>query len=419
MSLATVRSSRSIYTLITVGSLLVGLVAVIRGTSAFVTPADSDLHNYFFKSADQILQGHPGSIYIARGDPPLQDIPNDDPPLIDFLIAPVLALARLISSDFRLQVAIVCLPFLLAVPLLGTLTLRALRGVAPSATAAQRQLVYALICFSPLLWIAFAPWGHLEIPLMLCALIGTMLALQSRRDLLAGFLAAVALFTSLTALFPLLALLALLVATGHGRTAVRVVVVSAVVFAVAMSPFLLADRHDTVYSLITWRPSRSIGGNSIWALVNVDRPASLASLLRRLDTPAMVLFAAAAGWFAGRRLGVSLFGADAWAVMAVGALALPMLVKANWPYYYAAPFVLLLVWESARLGRADRSRALPVVSIIFLAVTSILVQYIGMQSIGLGDRVITGITEFVAMAATALVVMHLVASAPSTEQTVL
>jgi hypothetical protein len=48
-----------------------------------------------------------------------------------------------------------------------------------------------------------------------------------------------------------------------------------------------------------------------------------------------------------------------------------------------------------------------------------LVQYIGMQSIGLGDRVITGITEFVAMAATALVVMHLVASAPSTEQTVL
>jgi hypothetical protein len=417
--MAALRSSRSVYTLITVASLLVGLVAVIRGTSAFVTPADSDLHNYFFKSADQILQGHPGSIYAARGDAPLQDIPNDDPPLIDFLIAPMLALARLISSDFRVQVAIVCLPFLLAVPVLGTLTVRALRNVTPGATTAQRQLVYALICFSPLLWIAFSPWGHLEIPLMLCALIGTLLALQSRRDLLAGFLAAVALFTSLTALFPLLALLALLVTTGHRRTALRVLVVSAVVFALAMSPFLLADRHDTVYSLVTWRPSRAIGGNSIWALVNVDRPASLASLLRRLDTPAMVLFAAATGWFAGRRLGVGLYGPDAWAVMAVGALALPMLVKANWPYYYAAPFVLLLVWESARLSRADRNRVVPVVSVAFLAVTSTLVQYIGMQSIGLGDRVMTGVTEFVAMVATALIVMHVVASAPSREQAVL
>lgn len=401
------------FTLLSVSAVVVGLVAVIRGTSAFVVPGDSDLHNYFFKSADQILQGHPGSIYAARGDAPLQYIPNDDPPLVDFVIAPVLAVARVLSSDYRVQVALVCLPFLLAVPLLGAITMRALRAVAPHAGEAQRQVVLALIYLSPLVWLAYSPWGHLEIPLMLCALLGTMLALRSGRDTLAGLLAALTLLTSLTALFPLLAVFALLLACGEMRRAARVLVIAGVAFLVAMSPFLLLDRQDTVYSLITWRPKRAIGGNSIWAVVNVDRPAAIAFLLRRLDAPVMVLFAIATGWTAGRRFGVRPDSVDAWAVLAVGALALPMFVKANWPYYYTAPFVLLVLWESARSARGGQALSIPVISVIFLAATSTLAQYVGMPSIAFGDRVITGLAEFSAMAATAYAVAHLAATRPA------
>ena len=44
-----------------------------------------------------------------------------------------------------------------------------------------------------------------------------------------------------------------------------------------------------------------------------------------------------------RRLRISPYGREAWAVLAIATLAVPMLTKNVWPYYYLEPFVFLLI----------------------------------------------------------------------------
>jgi hypothetical protein len=387
------------FPLVTSASLLLGAVVVIRGASAFVVPNDSDLRGIFFKSVDHVLNGSPLHIYAARSDPPLTDNPNDDPPIIVFLLAPFVAIAKGVGleSNLRGEVVLVTLCFIILVPILGWLVVSAIDRLNPGLSPRQRLAAYALVTLSPLVWLCFSPWGHIEQPLMIGLLIATVLALQAGRELLAGVLGGLTLLTGLTAAFPLLALATLLYASGQLRSLWRSAGLAVLILAVGVAPFLLADQHNTAYSLLTFRPGRAIGGNSIWVLVNFDRPSDLASLIRRLDTPAEALVCIAAGYAAATRLRMSVRSVDVWAILTIGALALPMLVKVNWPYYYAAPFVLMLIWELGALrDRADTPRW-PVLSIGYLIVASTLGQYIGMASIGLGDRVITGIAEFTVM----------------------
>jgi hypothetical protein len=396
---------------ITAVAVLVGATVVVRGTSAFAVAGDSDLANFFLKSADRVLSGDPLHIYAVRGDPPLDENPNDGPPILVFLLAPFLALARGLSlgGNFRAEIAIVSLPFVLVVPLLGWLAMRVVRNLDPDISLTRLLTVYGLITLSPLVWLCYVPWGHLEIPLMLCGLLATMLALREERELLAGLLAGVTLLVGLTAVFPLLAIAAMMFAAGQMRTLIRFGAIAVAVVVVGLAPFVIADRQDVYYSLVTFRPGRAIGGNSIWALVmNVDSPARLAQLLRRLDIPTAALVALGAGYAAGSRLRVRSVDVDAWAPLAIGALALPMLIKANWPYYYAAPFLLMLLWEAATSRqRPEEGLRWPLLSAGFLLVTATLGQYIGLRSIGVGDRVLTGLVEFSAMAAFALAIWWL------------
>lgn len=401
------RLPRWAYPAVTAASLALGVVIIVRGTSAFAIPADSDLQNYFFKSVDHVIHGDAGHMYAARGDVPVDDNPNDDPPLQIFLMAPLLALARAAGLSFRGEIILVSIPFIVVVPLLGWLVLRVVANLNPTLREPQRLLTYALVTLSPLVWLCYSPWGHLEQPMMLCFLIAAMLALQARREVLAGLLVGATLLTGLTALTSLLAIAVLLLASGEVRTVVRVGVIGALVVAVGMAPFLLADRHDTLYSLLTWRPSRAIGGNSIWVLVNADHPQSFNSLVRRLDSPTILLGSAALGYLAATRLRITAFGSAAWAVLGTAAILFPMLTKVNWPYYYTAPYILLLAWEVASLRpRSEDSVRWPAISVCYLLVTATLSQYIGLRSIAVGDRVITGVFEFLSMAAFAGLVLY-------------
>jgi hypothetical protein len=241
---------------------------------------------------------------------------------------------------------------------------------------------------------------------MIGLLVTTVIALQAGRDILAGVLGGLTLLTGLTAALPLLALVALLYATGQVRTVWRTGGLAVLILALGIAPFLLADQHDTAYSLITFRPGRPIGGNSIWVLVNFDRPHDLASLVRRLDTPAEALVCIAAGYAAATRLRASVHSVEVWAVLAIGALALPMLVKVNWPYYYTAPFVLMLIWELGSLHDRTGAARWPVLTVGYLIVASTLSPYVGTTSIGLGDRVITGTAEFAVMAGFAAAIWY-------------
>jgi hypothetical protein len=388
------------YPVVTVASLLLGAEAVIRGTSAFTGVGDSDLTNFFFKSADYILRGDPWHMYAVRGSGATATYPNYNPPLSVFLIALFRGIGHALHADgnFGVQITFVALPFMVFVPLLGYLVLRALRSLYPEMPETQQLLAYMLVVLSPLTWQSYGTWYHIEQPMMLCLLVGSMLALQQRREGLAGILAGAALMTRTTALFPLIGLGVLFLLGREWRGLLKWAGAIALVVAIVMVPFVLGDRANVSYSFLTWRGGAPIGGNSIWTLLAAIRP--LSGLARRLDAPSVVLFVAAAAYLAGRRLRISAYGRDAWAVLAIAALATPMLSKTNWPYYYLEPFILLLVWEFTSMH--DRLAGVwrwPVLTIGFLLVAATLSQYLGLRSVGALDRISLGLLEFAAMLA--------------------
>ncbi|HEU5440163.1 MAG TPA: glycosyltransferase 87 family protein, partial [Ktedonobacterales bacterium] len=312
------------YPVVTIASLLIGAEAVVRGTRAVTTAADSDLTNFFLPSADYILRGDPWHMYAVRAS---GLYPNFNPPLSMFLYAPLLALARAFGFAKNLgeQITFVSLPFLLVTPLLGLLVLYALRRLYPQMPDAQRLLAYVLVVLSPLTWQSFGTWYHLEQPVMLCLLVGAVILLQARREGLAGLLAGLALLTRTTALFPLVALGILLLLERRWRSALLFGGIAAVVAAAGLAPFFLVDRADATYSFLTWRGSAAIGGNSIWSIFASSSTTgirhTLNAVAERLDMPSVLLFVLGTAFLAGWRLKVSAYGRDAWAVIAIAALS--------------------------------------------------------------------------------------------------
>ena len=408
-------------------ALLVGVVATIQGPAGITDPpAGSDLLSFFFPAAARVLDGQPFGIYAVRA---FGDYPNYAPPVSIEAMAGLIGIARAVdvpgaascvtqsfaTLDCRSLVSFVGLGFLPSVFVLGALVLAAIRRVAPRVTNAAALLAFGLIVLGPLLWLDFTTWGHLEQPLMLCFLVAGVVALQSGRTVLAAILLALAILTRTTALIPVLALLAVLAAERRWTRAATVAGVMAGVGIVVLAPFFLADPSNATYSLLTWRSSAAIG-NSIWSLV---AGTSLGNIARSLDQPVAIVLALAAGFVGTRRLGVTSAGRGLWGVLAVAAMLVPLVSKTNWPYYYAEPFVLLLIWETATTGDVEAGAAgrtpasvsptgwrgpLPLLSILFLAVAVTLGQFMGLHSVTNGGIVLRlmGITQFVAVGAFAV-----------------
>jgi hypothetical protein len=404
---APVRLPRWSFALVTALSLLLGATSVVRGTRALATIADSDLTNFFLKSADYILRGQPFQMYAVRAD---ITYPNYNPPLSIFLMAPLLGMARTLgfAGNYGAQITFVTLPFIILVPILGYLCLRVMGRLYPDAPEAQRLLVYGLVTLSPLTWQTYSIWYHVEQPLMLCLLIGAVLCLQRERPELAGALGGLAFLTRTTALIPLIALGLLLLLTKSWRTLAGFGGISALVAVIGLAPFFLFDRADAMYTFVSWRSSAQIGSDSIWALfAYTGSPDGTLNHLRylldaaakRVDMYSVILVVVVAAWFAVRRLRLTAADEDVWALVALAALATPMLSKQVWPYYYLEPFVFIVVWEFATLR--DRRSGLwrwPVLSIGFLLVAATFSQYIQLQSVGRGDAIILGVTQTAAMA---------------------
>jgi hypothetical protein len=407
------------YPTLTLASLLLGGIGLVRGTSALTSIQDSDLTNFFFKSALSILNGDPWHMYAVRSTLPDPTYPNYNPPLSMFLMAPLIALARALgiqpngpndTGPNGALITFVALPFILLVPLLGYFAVWALRRLYPQMPETQQLLAFALIVIGPLAWQSISPWYHVEQPLMLCLLILAILALQRRNVVLAGVLSGLAVLTRTTALMPLIALGVLLLADRDWRTLRLFGGTGAAVAAVGFAPFFLVDPRDAIYSFVSWRGTAIIGSNSVWTIFAYNQnDGSLRHLLdsvaRRLDFYAVVIFILIAAWLAARRFGITAFSREAWAVVALAALAVPLLSKTTWPYYYLEPFIFILIWEFASMH--DRRAGLwrwPVLSLGFLAVAATLSQFTGLRSVGAADRVAVGLLEFGAMLAFVLAI---------------
>jgi hypothetical protein len=392
-----------VFPLVTVVSLLLGATSIVRGTRGVVTIADSDLTNFFLKSADYILRGDPWHMYAVRA---LGGYPNYNPPLTMFLLAPLLGLARALgfAANYGEQITFVTLPFIILVPLLGYLSLRVMRALYPSAPETLRLLLYAFVTLSPLTWQTYSIWYHVEQPLMLCLLVGAVLALQAQREGVAGLLAGLAFLSRTTALIPLIALGVLLLLTRAWRPLLTFGGVSAVVAVLGFAPFLAFDATDVKYTFLSWRGGAPIGSDSIWTIFAYTGTSShlrelINAAVKRVDMYAVMLVVVVVAILAVRHLRLTIEMRDTWALLAIAMLATPMLSKQVWPYYYLEPVVFIVVWELSTLQ--DRVAGVwrwPVLSVSFTLVAATLSQYIGLQSVGRLDALVVGVTQTALMA---------------------
>jgi hypothetical protein len=397
---------RGAYIGVTIFALLLGAAGIVRGTSAVHSAADSDLTTFFFPAAQQILHGHLWAIYDVRA---FGGYPNYNPPLSIYMLVPFLATANALHLNTNLGalIAFVSIPFTVFVPVLGYTTITALRRLFPAIPESQVFLAYVLIVLSPLTWQTYISWYHLEQPIMLTLLVGSIVQFQRRNAPLAGVLAGLAVLMRTTAIVPLVAFGMLLLAERRWQPVLRFGGIAAGVAAIGFAPFFLFDRANAMYSLVSWRGGSEIGGNTIWALVRYDGTRAASPLryaidhfARRLDMYTVLLFVAIVAFLAVRQMRVSAYGREAWAVLAIATLAVPMLTKNNWPYYYLEPFIFILIWEFASMH--DRRSGLwrwPVLTFGYLSVAAMLSQFVGLQSVGFFDRAVVGLLSFIAMLA--------------------
>ena len=383
---------------VTVLAVVIGIIATIQGTAdihAF-DPAhstggafDSDQLLFFFPAAQHILDGHPFAIYAVRA---AGSYPNYNPPLGTLLIAPLLAIGQAFlpgasacvsagDNDVacRSLLGFVGLGFIPFVIAMGVVTLGAVRRLYPTLSQGQALIAYSLIVLTPLTWQNFTQWWHFEQPMMLFFFVLGVSQLQAKRPYLAGLFLGLAILSRTTAAVPLIALLVVLLAERSWNTMLKLGGTIAAVAVLGFGPFFLFDRANAIYSLISWRGTAPIG-NSIWSLVSSSAlpqcSAKLDCLARRLDLPTAALLAAIVAYLAVRRFGVSAMQRNLYAVLAIAALLVPMLSKTNWPYYYAEPFVFIVIWEFSTLHETPVGLwRWPVISIAYLCAVSTLGQF--------------------------------------------
>jgi hypothetical protein len=156
------------------------------------------------------------------------------------------------------------------------------------------------------------------------------------------------LLTRSLATLPLIPLALLLMVRGRWRAVARLAGTAAVIVALGLLPFLIADPTDTIYSLLTHRGSLPVSGGSIWQLVVgtpfqwVPQHADVLFVFGLAVVMSLVVIVA--------RKDLEPSSRDIYGLLALTALALPLLAKSVWPYYFLDAYVFGAIWW---LGQAD------------------------------------------------------------------
>ncbi len=406
-------------------ALAVGIVATIESVVTIQTAADSDQLAFFFPAAQRILNGNPFTIYAVR----YGTYPNYNPPLSTILMAPLIALAQAIhlpgasacvasgynSESCRSLVAFVGVWFIPFVALLAVASVYAVQKMNARASRSELFIAFSLIIFSPLIWQNFTTWWHFEQPMMLFFFVAGILQLQSGRPYLAGTLLGLAMLTRTTAAVPLIAVCVIIFFEKQYGILAKLIGVMAVVGLIGIGPFFLFDRQDTMFSLLQWRGSAQIG-NSVWAIF-IGTP--LGSIAKHLDLPTAILIAAALAYFAFRKFSIHLNSLNLWGLIAMAALLVPLLSKTVWPYYYAEPFVFIVIWEFMTMRNMNAGLwRWPILSAGFLSSAMVLSQFMGLPSVTHGGIVLRlmGLINFAVMLAFTYLVWKRTEDAPTAEQ---
>jgi hypothetical protein len=214
----------------------------------------------------------------------------------------------------------------------------------------RRLLVVAVLLLAPPLWVALVGFGHIEEPLELWLILLGVRLLGRGRTLWAGICLGLAVMTKSVSAVCLIPLLVALLFDRRWRSATALVGTAALTVGAVITPFLLADRSDVVYSLVTYRGELPIVGGSLWVAF---LGSAWDGFVQHSDAllfagAALVLSVAALAWrprggWEPRRV---------YGLLAVAAACVPMLAKTSWPYYLLDPYVFAAIWWLGRPARA-------------------------------------------------------------------
>ena len=327
----------------------------------------TDLDFFFLPAVRIALSGHPLLVYAVRFQ---SVIANDNGPLG---LVPITAVAAVVSwlgggNDTRLLRAVILAAlsiFSLLMAWEAVAAIDRLRGA--SLVGLSRLLAYGIFTASPILWISVLGYGHVEQPMMLWLVLLAVRTLADDRPATAGITFGLALLTRSLAALPLMPLGLLLLARGRWRALTWLAASAALVVALGLVPFLLADPTDTIYSLVTHRGTLPVGGGSIWQLLVgtpyewIPRHWDILFVLGLAVLLSLIVIAA--------RKDLEPASRDIYGLLALTALALPLLAKSVWPYYFLDAYVFGAVWwvgqaNPLALGRRLLGASIPLIAVL-------------------------------------------------------
>ncbi len=317
-----------------------------------------------------VLSGHPLLIYTVRYQ---GVIANDNGPLG---LVPLTAVSAVVSQlgwldDERLRRTLIMGAFSIFSLLMAWEAVAAidrLRGATLAGRA--RLLAYGVFAASPTLVNAVLGYGHIEQPMTLWLVLLAVRLLARGRSARAGIGFGLAVLTRTLAALPMIPLSLLLLARGRWRALIALGGSAAVTIAFGLLPFLLADPTDTIYSVGTpflWIPQR-------WDILFVLGLAALLSLLV----------------IAGRR-DLEPSSRDTYGLLALTALALPLLAKSVWPYYFLDAYVFGSIWWLGQAEPLALRRRLVAVAIPLIAVLGTLLTEYEMPASAVHIRLLEGV----------------------------
>ena len=331
------------------------------------TVPPNDLDNFFLPAVRIALGGHPLLVYAVRY---WAIIANDNGPLGLVILTPVVAVADRLGwmDDVGLRRLLILGAFSVFSLLMAREAVAAIdRMRGATLEGPSRVLAYGVFAASPTLWMSVLGYGHIEQPMALWLVLLGVRSLSSDRSAQAGISFGLAVLTRSLAALSLIPLGLLLLARGRWRALAWLGGSVALTVALGVLPFLLADPTDTIYSLVTHRGLLPVGGGSPWQLLVgtpylwVPQHWDVLFVLGLAVLLSLIVIVA--------RKDLEPSSRDIYGLLALTALALPLLAKSVWPYYFLDAYVFGAVWWLGQAGALAWGRrligaAVPLIAII-------------------------------------------------------
>jgi len=167
-------------------------------------------------------------------------------------------------------------------------------------------------------------------------------ALADGRAGWAGVFLGLALLTRSSALVYVIPLLGVTLWRRRWSQAARFVALYALVVVAGLAPFLLADRENTLFSLVNFRGELPVGGYSLWGMLIGTPWETFAKHYDSLVVLGAALVITLLALIIRRDLDVT--SRDFYVLLALCGLCFTLFIKTVWPYYLFEPYVFIVAW---------------------------------------------------------------------------